>query len=347
MSVEVTSPAPSAVLSSASAASLTSSSRDDGEVARTKTYLALITHPDADRDGLAQQVGLEPAQLDRALAELAAQGSILVHADGSWHVPPPDITLPARAGQLEREALQIRAAADELALVYHRARAARVGDQAIEMLRSKDEVSRYFHEVVGAARAQVRSLDRPPYQHAGHPVTDVQRQQAAEGVRFLSVYDPEVVQGPESMAALEQFRGIGEQVRVLKGVPLKMVVADDDTALVIVRTTAESWRGSMLVRRSPLLDSLILLFETLWRLAVPLPRASDDLNQLLRSGDQPVPRDRKVLLLLAGGATDETIARQLGLSTRTVERRVRAMLDRLGAETRFQAGVQAARRGWL
>ena len=49
-------------------------------------------------------------------------------------------------------------------------------------------------------------------------------------------------------------------------------------------------------------------------------------------------------MLLAGGATDETIARQLGLSTRTVERRVRAMLDQLGAETRFQAGVQAARR---
>jgi hypothetical protein len=30
-----------------------------------------------------------------------------------------------------------------------------------------------------------------------------------------------------------------------------------------------------------------------------------------------------------------------------VHRRVRDLLDRLGAGTRFQAGIQAARRGWL
>jgi DNA-binding NarL/FixJ family response regulator len=32
---------------------------------------------------------------------------------------------------------------------------------------------------------------------------------------------------------------------------------------------------------------------------------------------------------------------------RTVQRRVRELLDRLGAGTRFQAGLQAVRRGWL
>jgi DNA-binding NarL/FixJ family response regulator len=41
------------------------------------------------------------------------------------------------------------------------------------------------------------------------------------------------------------------------------------------------------------------------------------------------------------------IARQLRLSRRTVTRRIAALLDRLGATTRFQAGVQAATRGWL
>ena len=87
-----------------------------------------------------------------------------------------------------------------------------------------------------------------------------------------------------------------------------------------------------------------VLFETLWRLSVPLHRPEPELGS---RPDQPVLRDRQVLLMLAGGATDETIARQLGVSSRTVERRVRALLDRLGAETRFQAGAQAARRGWL
>ncbi|MFF5212658.1 hypothetical protein [Streptosporangium sp. NPDC000396] len=50
---------------------------------------------------------------------------------------------------------------------------------------------------------------------------------------------------------------------------------------------------------------------------------------------------------MASGATDEAIARRLGLGRRTVVRRVSALQRTLGATTRFQAGVQAARRGWL
>jgi len=42
------------------------------------------------------------------------------------------------------------------------------------------------------------------------------------------------------------------------------------------------------------------------------------------------------------GLTDEAIARQLGLSHRTVQRRVAAFMADLGAHTRFQAGVKAA-----
>lgn len=56
---------------------------------------------------------------------------------------------------------------------------------------------------------------------------------------------------------------------------------------------------------------------------------------------------RQLLTLLASGLKDDAIARQLGLSTRTMRRRIRTLLDELSAANRFQAGVQAARRGWL
>jgi DNA-binding NarL/FixJ family response regulator len=58
-------------------------------------------------------------------------------------------------------------------------------------------------------------------------------------------------------------------------------------------------------------------------------------------------RDVDLLSLLSDGRSDSTIARISGISLRTVERRVRSLMDRLGAKTRFQAGVQAARRGWI
>jgi DNA-binding NarL/FixJ family response regulator len=50
-------------------------------------------------------------------------------------------------------------------------------------------------------------------------------------------------------------------------------------------------------------------------------------------------------VLLAAGLKDEAIARQLGVSLRTIHRRTGDLLDRLGARTRFQAGMQAARQG--
>ena len=69
----------------------------------------------------------------------------------------------------------------------------------------------------------------------------------------------------------------------------------------------------------------------------------DEAEAVGDDGDQ-----RRMLLgLLAAGLTDEAIGRQLGWHPRTVQRHVRRLMTELGAQTRFQAGLQAARRGWL
>jgi DNA-binding NarL/FixJ family response regulator len=59
--------------------------------------------------------------------------------------------------------------------------------------------------------------------------------------------------------------------------------------------------------------------------------------------------DQRTFLLrqLASGAKDEQIARTMGLSLRTIRRRIADLMIELGADTRFQAGAEAVRRGWL
>ena len=54
-----------------------------------------------------------------------------------------------------------------------------------------------------------------------------------------------------------------------------------------------------------------------------------------------------MLELMAAGLKDEIVARRLGLSTRTLRRRIAGVMRELGADTRFQAGCEAVRRGWL
>ena len=58
-------------------------------------------------------------------------------------------------------------------------------------------------------------------------------------------------------------------------------------------------------------------------------------------------KESRILVLLSSGISDSAIARQMEMSQRTVERRIKALMDRLGAQSRFQMGLLARERGWL
>jgi DNA-binding NarL/FixJ family response regulator len=51
--------------------------------------------------------------------------------------------------------------------------------------------------------------------------------------------------------------------------------------------------------------------------------------------------------MLAAGMKDEKIARSLGISLRTLSRLLSEVMQELGASSRFEAGVRAAKLGWL
>jgi DNA-binding CsgD family transcriptional regulator len=93
------------------------------------------------------------------------------------------------------------------------------------------------------------------------------------------------------------------------------------------------------VRQRSIVAALTLWFESLWDRAAPLRE--------LETGTATVDGRRFLLEQLMAGATDEVIARNLGIGLRTVRRRVAALMTELGVDTRFQAGAEAVRRGWL
>jgi DNA-binding NarL/FixJ family response regulator len=51
------------------------------------------------------------------------------------------------------------------------------------------------------------------------------------------------------------------------------------------------------------------------------------------------PREKALIALLMQGHTDATAATALSVSERTVSYQVRALMDRLGVDNRFQLGV--------
>jgi DNA-binding CsgD family transcriptional regulator len=146
----------------------------------------------------------------------------------------------------------------------------------------------------------------------------------------------------------------GEVARAVPHLPLRLAIADRSVA--VFPLVAGGPHGSpeepttALVRDSNLLAALIALFERYWEDAVPLRvDGSDALSGTDGAGPAEAlsPTDRKLLSLLVAGVADKAIASQMGLSRRTVQRRIQAMMERAGAETRMQLAWHAASHAWL
>ena len=130
---------------------------------------------------------------------------------------------------------------------------------------------------------------------------------------------------------------IGEQIRVVPEVPTRMAVIGNRAMVPDPPGLASERR--LVLRQPGLVGMLTSYFELLWERAVAVPA--------LERGDATPDLDELLLAQLAQGAKDEQIARILGISLRTVRRRVASMMAELGVDSRFQAGVEAVRRGWL
>jgi hypothetical protein len=158
----------------------------------------------------------------------------------------------------------------------------------------------------------------------------------ATGRRSRAIYPVRALtEAPDTLRARAE---IGEQIRVLPDLPTRMFIIGT-THAVLPEPLGFTDEPRSLVRQQGLVEALTLLFELMWERAAPVP-------QLDRGEARPDLR-RFMLQQLASGAQDEQVARTLGISLRTVRRRVADVLSDLGADTRFQAGVEAVRRGWL
>ncbi|MFL0425955.1 hypothetical protein ACH0AC_09250 [Micrococcus luteus] len=208
-------------------------------------------------------------------------------------------------------------------------------------------------EIIGAAvqiarqaRRLVRGFDRGPYFHAGSLPDDAQSRSWTRGVPWRVVYEGRSLQAepPERWEHLGSTPG--ETGRILPRLPFKLLIADDEAALVGLAGAAGQGEA-LVVRGSLLVDAFVRLFELQWELALPIAdvaRGGDDRADGL-GGDVLTEEERRLVAMLSSGMTDEAMARAIGLSHRTVQRRLADLARRVGAEGRFQLGVQAARRG--
>ncbi|MFF9321400.1 LuxR C-terminal-related transcriptional regulator [Streptomyces sp. NPDC014735] len=307
-------------------------------------YLALVEQGPqtsaelADRSAL---VGSPLECLQHAVAELSDIGLVSC-TDGRLTAQPPRAVLEAVAERRAREARIAYESATALSRFWldHTS-----GSSYVEVVDSSHGHMAVQRRVHDEAVAEVRGLSIGPVGRGDRvPEVSLGLLDALDrGIAYRVVYGADILQDPKALAVAHECVNRGEQARVFPDVALNVLVCDDRFAVVGVTAPDRTGHHSIVVQPSGLLDGLIGVFESYWRMAVPLPST----GEVFESGTSSMNGHRQLLSYLSAGLTDESIARELGVSERTVARRIARMQEMLGARTRFQLGVQASRRGWL
>ncbi|WP_433293916.1 transcriptional regulator TrmB [Actinoplanes sp. CA-030573] len=321
------------------------------DAAEEKAYRLLVAGGDATLEELLPGAGTTRAELTDSLAGLVGRGLATAQpspaGDGvvRFAPAPPAIAL---AGLLRSRHDDLRAA--ELAIAalaetYRSASAGRTAADVIEVITDVDGVRHRFTQLQEGAREEVLSLVVPHLSVVPHRENAAGDDCLRRGVRYRAIIDRRVLDQPGAVGDVIDSAAAGQEIRVVDRVPVKAVIVDREVAMLPLRHNQHTAHASVLIHPSGLLDAMLALHDVLWERGYPLlPGAGAGAGTGAGADIDEV--DGRILALLLSGLTDQAVAGKLGLSLRTVQRRIHQLMARAGVGTRVQLGWHAARKGW-
>jgi sugar-specific transcriptional regulator TrmB len=315
--------------------------------AHESAYRALVAVGVAEVPDLARRIALAEYDTERALRELERNGLAARSSarPGRWVAAPPGVALGALLTQRRHELDKAELAAAMLAEEYRAQAAEPAVHDLVEVVTGAAAVAQRFLQIQLGATEDVCALV------TGNPIAvtglenEAEPQAVSRGVRYRVVVERDVLSLPTGLTELSAAIGRDEEVRVVDKVPTKLVIADGALALVPL-TSRTSEPAGLVVHASGLLESLTGLFEAVWRQALPLRLGAS--GEIVEADtDGPDGADLEILSLLLAGLTDASVAKQLDLGLRTVQRRVKRLMELAGVTTRLQLGWHAYERGWV
>ncbi|GAA1719272.1 LuxR family transcriptional regulator [Isoptericola hypogeus] len=304
-------------------------------------YRYLLTVPRATTEEVVAATAMAPPEVAECLAAMVDRGLVAPDrgpddwpqprpgAPERWRAVPPAAALGGSLAGLRAGLARAEQEMAELTALFQAAVPAR-GAELVEVVSGREAQGRRVAELEEHAR---NAID--VFQSGFNTVTSVEAAITEEdrtgGHRYRVVVDAAFLKESAAVRALDERVSAGHRVRVVDHPLLKLAIADGELAMVQVDPMVS------LVLRGPLVRIATELFDSTWRRSRPYLREGDGLSR----------DDRQLLQLMMSGLTDAAMASQLGSSPRTVQRRLRALMDTAEVGTRMQLGWYALRNDWV
>jgi len=165
---------------------------------------------------------------------------------------------------------------------------------------------------------------------------------ARRGIKTRALYQHTALRDRATRAYLNELAANGARIRFAPSLPGRSLVVDRSVALLPIPTEDPGRHGLAVVREPNVIAWVVATFEQLWAESAPL----EDVINKQHQDDTELDHTRAAILrLMAEGEKDEAISRRLSISVRTCRRHIADYMAQVGATSRFQAGVIAARAG--
>jgi DNA-binding CsgD family transcriptional regulator len=316
-----------------------------------KVYLAVLPAPGLTISSIARLVGRSQADVISSIGRLQAVCLVLTDEGQRFLAVSPALAEAKALGAEELE-LSTRRAELEARRMTIRQVVPRWTDQIreqvnadhVEVVHDADPISNVYMHFAEGCQTEVLSISpgRVPNRVDGRSriatLFSLDR-----GVHTRSIYQQSALRDRAARTYLREMSDRGARVRIASSIPLRSLVIDRATALVPLPADDTASPALAIVREPTLVAWFVATFEALWPDAIPL-------GDVLGRDQSATELDQTriaILRLMGEGEKDEAISRKLSVSVRTCRRHIADYMTQVGATSRFQAGVIAAREGHI
>ena len=208
---------------------------------------------------------------------------------------------------------------------------------SMRLIYSRQDLVDTFNDFQDRAVHSIDALDRGGRPAHAESQSKSQPAALARGVRFRVVYDPSVFErGDLTRAMLNSVRQ-GEEARVSTNVSTRLLIRDREEFIIHISEASAASHLAVQLTSPVLADFINDSFTKVWETALQVS------NRKFESGTLLEDDEIQILRLLAAGQEDESVARALGVSVRTVQRKIQTLQRGFGAASRFQLGAISAK----
>ncbi len=219
-----------------------------------RVYVELVETDQLSVAEAAERCGISVRRATTELRHIAALG-LAFQVTGRpvrYRAVAPDLAISGLVAQREKELQDVRATMHRLTEVFQETSRGRHPDAQVEVVHGTPNIARLADRVHEQTQHQVRGFDRPPYSREPGTGYRMERSRLAAGVAYRVIYDGDALAIPGRMYDdILPSSAAGEQARTRPQLPIKLIISDDQLALIPAAVSSRSIDTTFVIHRSP------------------------------------------------------------------------------------------------